>query len=285
MWRERGCSSPARLRLGIARPEISLGPPVERDDSLEMVIMVDLERKYIPMVLTFTLVLWSSVLSPGRVFADSASLVLQSFLNSAKPCPPIIISATEDLYDSQTGEGIGFLYISIFAQGTKRHYEIEQGEEVQFLVDVDGLRYGEPDMETESAVPLLHRLLFDAGALDVTSLGDILERAGIDTTDCASLNFQGQNLAIVGVSDPSDDSPQLWLDVNSWSMVRLITRDDAGNSLDTQLSRFTEVEGGFLLPQLWITNQDGVVVNRIMVNNVRVAPQLDEELFVPGEFE
>lgn len=247
--------------------------------------MVDVERKYIAVGLALALILSSFVLSPERVFADSASDVLYSFLDSADPCPAIIVSATEDLYDSETGEGAGFLYITLFAQGTERHYQIERGEEVQFLVDVDGVRYGDPDMETESAVPLLHRLLFDAGVLDATSLTDILERTEIDTMVYTSLDFQGQNLAIIGVSDPSEDSPQLWLDVDSWSVVRLITRDDAGNTLDTQLSRFTEVEGGFLLPQLWITTQGGVVVSRIMVNNVRIAPQLDEELFVPGEFE
>ena len=213
------------------------------------------------------------------------SEVLQSFLNSARVCPPLIITARQDLYDAESGKGEGLYFITLLAQGSLRHYEMERGKELSYLIDLEGVRYGDPDMETESVVPLTERLLFDTYGMDLITLTNILENDGVDCTLVSFTQFQSQNLAIIGAESPGDNLPQLWLDTSNWRPVRLLLLDEIGNTLDTQFSQYKETPSGFSLPRLWVTTQGLVVVSRVAVSDVREVPEIPAEQFVPGEFE
>jgi outer membrane lipoprotein-sorting protein len=212
------------------------------------------------------------------------SEVLQSFLNSARVCPPLVITARQDLYDAESGKGEGLYFITLLAQGSLRHYEMERGKELSYMIDLEGVRYGDPDMETESVVPLTERLLFDTCGMDLITLTDILENNGIDCTLVSFTQFQSQNLAIVGTENPGDNLPQLWLDTSNWRPVRLLLLDEIGNTLDTQFSQYKETSSGFSLPWLWVTTQGSVVVSRVAVSDVREVPEIPDDQFVPGEF-
>jgi outer membrane lipoprotein-sorting protein len=232
----------------------------------------------IALVVLFSFAGWSAAIS------STPSEVLQNFLNSAKVCPPIIITARQDLYDAESGKGKGLYFITLLSKGERRHYEMERGKEVSYLIDLQGVRYGDPDMETQSVVPLTERLLFDTHGMDLMTLTGILQDNGIDCALVGFTQFQGQNLAIIGAENPGDNSPQLWLDTSNWRPVRLLLLDETGNTLDTQFSQYKETSSGFALPWLWVTTQGSVVVSRVAVSDVREVPEIPEDQFVPGEF-